>query len=954
MTETSTGTASATGSFILRYAATDRAWAEWIEELLVSAGARIIDDAPGAADPHGLPADLRTLLIVSSAEPMAATGGGRNTLAVYVADVRPLASVPAERSAVLHGLDEASAAERVLRLTGHGGASRPLPADPRFPGTEPMVFNAPARNPRFTGRDAALRDLRARLRTQPTGAVALHGTDGSGKTQIAVEYAHRFRTAYDVVWWIAAEPPQFVDTSLLELASRLGMKLDPSSEANTGLLLAALRRGEPTSRWLIVFDNADDFERISPLVPTGGGHVILTSGNPAWHDRAHPMPVDAFQRAESITHLRRRMPLLTDAEAASLAGTLGDLPLAVSVAGAFLAETSTPVADYLRRLGQGTPAELTVRAWEMSLDWLAGRSRAAFKLLQLCSMLAPEIPFEMLYGDEMADALVPFDSSASERLMRTILVQNLNRLALIKIDDKAAQIYVHRRLQRVVERRMSTEEQRQTRHEIHLVLAGARPDGEVDDPPTWPRFRSMWPHLLISDATGCRDERTRQLFIDRVRYLWLRGDLLAGKRFGERISQEWSALLDDPAFAGDRTALRRQLLNLRFNLANILRSTDGFQASSDLDNEVLAAQRELLGDRHPHTVITMGSVGADLRGLGSYPQALELAATTHDAAMAVFGENHPRTLAAANNLAVSFRLMGDFHSATHRDEDVLARRREVLGPDHPATFHSASCLGRDYRDAGDYAKSVAMLRQVYDGIVAARGAEGTEAVIAQVNLAASLRADGRPEEAMPLLDDAYERLRGRLGERQTETLACRLGRTSNLLAMGRNELAGAELRALIEDYRAALGPAHPHTLICMSNLSAVTRALGDRVEARSLAQHAADELAQHLPASHPFLLGAQTNLSVCLAEDGDLAAARAVAERTLALLAESLGSEHPDALRCEANLALILRGLGESGPGTDHAAIVERLAASVGADHHSVQALRTGVYSHRVIDPHPF
>jgi hypothetical protein len=54
------------------------------------------------------------------------------------------------------------------------------------------VWKLPARNPRFTGRDGMLAELRRRLRAdEATLAVqALYGLGGVGKTQLAIEYAH--------------------------------------------------------------------------------------------------------------------------------------------------------------------------------------------------------------------------------------------------------------------------------------------------------------------------------------------------------------------------------------------------------------------------------------------------------------------------------------------------------------------------------------------------------------------------------------------------------------------------------------------------------------------------------------------------------------------------------------------------------------------------------------------
>jgi hypothetical protein len=48
--------------------------------------------------------------------------------------------------------------------------------------------------------------VRTRLLAEERAVVqALHGIGGVGKTQLAIEYAHRFADAYDLVCWIAAE-----------------------------------------------------------------------------------------------------------------------------------------------------------------------------------------------------------------------------------------------------------------------------------------------------------------------------------------------------------------------------------------------------------------------------------------------------------------------------------------------------------------------------------------------------------------------------------------------------------------------------------------------------------------------------------------------------------------------------------------------------------------------------
>ena len=656
-----------------------------------------------------------------------------------------------------------------------------------------------------------------------------------------------------------------------------------------------------------------------------------------------------------------RVPNIPDEEAERIANVLGDLPIALATAGAWIAETGTPINPYVTELERQGPSGLALDAvWKLSLEELQRRSPGAYRLLQLCSLLDPEIALEMVYSDAMATMLAPTDPQVSDRIMRGALVRQVNRLGLLRIDHRqevgdvdsnaGGQIFVHRLLQHVIQDRMTPVERDDLRHQVHLVLTALRPDGEVDDPKTWPRLRMLWPHVEVSDAVGCQDEAVRSLIIDRVRYLWLRGDLPRGLDRAEAADAAWTSAGGDPPSPAEQEVLRRQLLHLRFHRANILRDLGRFREAHESDGAVLDEQVELLGENHPHTLMTAGGLAGDLRGLRRYPEALGRDRATSAAWRAVRRgpSAYPHRPEQSRGLLPAQRRLPQRHGDRFAGLQQAARRAGRPAPEHPD-------LGRRVRSRPARGGRVRAV-----GGTARRGVRGDRAGAGH-GLPRRPRHQGQPrrvaaqrggsEAAAELLDEAFDRLLTTFGLDSPHTLACLLSRAVNLLALEHPD-AGHELDRVRRIYDDNLGRQHPHTLVCVNNLAMVARAGEDRSQARSQALEAAVGMRNVLGERHPYTLAAETNVAICTAEAGDVEEGLELMIPLARRSIDILGAEHPDALRSLANEALMRRMLGQADVELSLNRLRGTLSSRLGGAHPAVDAINRGRLLHRVIDPH--
>jgi MinD-like ATPase involved in chromosome partitioning or flagellar assembly len=827
---------------------------------------------------------------------------------------------------------------------------------PRFPFEPARVWRAPSRNAAFTGRDAILEELRERLTasTAVTGPAVLQGIGGVGKTQIAMEYLHRFAADYDIVWWISADQPGLVPTALADLAGALELPVAGSVEQQVAAVLEALRLGRPSPRWAIVFDNTEDPEQLRPYMPSGGGDVIVTTRGGEWSRQAWTIDINVFIREESVELLSRRVPGIDPVDADAIAEKLGDLPLAVEQAAAWLAATAMSAHSYLDILDEHLPRILdsaptpdyphpAAQIWRMSQQRLRESNPAAAHLVELCAFFAAEpIPTSLLSSPGMVDALAREDPSLRDPLLYGSLVREITRYGLARQDSFVQALRMHRLVQNVIRNDLTPEVAGERQRQVHAILAAER-RGDPDDSASWPAYQRMLPHLEPTGALESDDRDVHQLVIDMVRSLRSRGDLASSRDLAARVLKTWQARYGDD----DRSVLR-----IRSEQANTQRSLGAHQRALDIDTDVSERMARVFGERHPYTLMARRGMGGGLRGLGRYREARDLDEQTLVDLQATMGGDHSETLKGAHNLAVSRRLVGDFIGALATSENVLESRRRINGPRHYYTVWAGISYGRALRDVGELVRS----RETLETVVAdAKGGLGDRhefTLLAMKSLAATQRRLGLIEEAKGMSEEvryAFERM---VGAGHPYTLAAALESACALSASGDHAAAESLAEDVLDRYRRSMGATNPFTLAAANDLAIFRIRDGRHAEVRPLIEETAARFAEELGTEHPYTLLCQGNLANTMFAVGEVAAAHEIDERNYSQLRTLLSAGSPAVLAAAANLVASHEALGQ--PDTAAQLRTDALRACLdrlGTDHPYAASLRDGVRINADIEP---
>ena len=827
----------------------------------------------------------------------------------------------------------------------------------------------PPRNVHFTGRVSELELMRNNLNGQQAPhAQVIVGMGGIGKTELATEYIHHNRDKYEIIWWIRAEHHDRVRDALVRLAQRLGLREAATDSGRDRTITAVLDtlQSEARSSWLLVYDNAVNPLELQKYLPASrpGGHLIITSRQLTWPSYIFAEGVELlpFTEEEAVSFLRGKVPSLAfgdgrkqltqeedthrESEASRLAAELGHLPIAIDHAAAYLAETTLSVDEYITRFAENAhqllseqpgdpdlPAHIS-GTWAMSTTLL---TPDAVHLFNLCAFFSPEpIAAELFLQDttgiDRPNGLGEFLSSPQR--FRAASSQ-LHRLSLARVDGARDLIQMHRVVQAVTQGRL-----RQGRPEmfyayraaVDILLARSNP-GNPDHSSSDATYDLSLQHLesdhrfLHTDDLALRD-----LIIDQVRRLRLRGAHVEALQFGQDALREWRERLGENDL---------QVLTMAVEVAIAMYIGGGAADAHGLILQIRPLlQRYTDGDGFKVFLMCEVFYGEDLRAHSQFREALEHDLSILPKLETAFGMDHERTMNLRNNIANDYLRLGHFRDALQVDQRNLEDRSRILGPNDLITLNSYSAVARDLRSLGLYQESLDIARKVVNMFEAIGGRENIFWLDACDGFANALRKAGHHWDAMQESEHVLYRSRDYLDADHVNTLRVAANLINARRAVG--DLAGAEELAR-ETHEVCLRSGCPEDLLCavLVNLASVLRIADRPEEARGYDEQAMRGFIRIYGELHPFTLATTINYASDLAACNKLGEAIHVGHETLTRCRRSLGDNHPDTLIAETNLAVDEASAGNQADAEQRLAdVLRRYEETLTAEHPEARAAR--------------
>ena len=640
-----------------------------------------------------------------------------------------------------------------------------LPARALLPSGSRMPLGP---NPLFVGRGDELLEVAAALKgadaTVALGqVVASTGLGGLGKTQLAVELVHRYGRFFEGgVFWLSFASAEEIPLQVAACAGPSAMDLAPGIDERP-----VEERAERVQRaWqnavprLLVFDNCEEEALLEAWRPTNGGcRVLVTSRRSQWSPTlgVTALSLDMLPRQDSIELLRRyrRGLAADDSGLDAIAEELGDLPLALHLAGSYLCAYCAEVSfdDYLtalRRsdvvqhaslLGAGLDDSVSpthhVQGVAQTFALCLGRldrerevDRVAIALLARMACMAPGEPVPR---DLLAQTLEDVDP--------ILRADGLRRLAGVgMVEEGEGWLRLHRLLAHFVRQARLD---RQAPDDVDRILIGwvqACEEGRLARPKLAAIIHHVV-HMTRSDTARLTD---RAVICTEVGLaLMLVSNYTAARHQLERAMETRQK----------ETQSEHGGIVMTMNImAQVLEMQGDLVAARAMLERALATAEFALGSNHSTTAITLHNLGRIHARQGDLITASSLLRRAVSVRELTLGPRHYRLARTLHTLAGVMSKQGETIEALSLAKRAAHICRHALGPEHIRTAEAYWALGTVLVDQSRLAAAKPLLEHALAVHERQLGRSSPETAMVLFSLALLRRSEGDFNSASQLLE----------------------------------------------------------------------------------------------------------------------------------------------------------------------------------------------------------
>ncbi len=775
------------------------------------------------------------------------------------------------------------------------------------------------RNEQFVGRSDELVALAEHLAESKPTVITTTGIGGVGKTNLATEFVYRYGQYFaGGVFWVDCSDPSFIATHVAACGGtqHLGLFRDDDQAI---LLEERVKRvlhewQDPIPR-LLIFDNCESPDILDQYRPhVGGCRIIVTARRPQWLNMLILM-LGVLPRHESVLLLQKLASHLSAGQAEAIANELGDLPLALHVAGCYLdryQQEENP-EQYLHRLrtinvlehpalkGKAflsdeslpTKHELDVaKTFAISLDRLDRRSpisQQALMFLDYLSHLAPNTAVPR-------DFLERLPTATNDRFDRDDALARTLQIGLVESQGHHA-VRIHQLIHEFLYQTLASTQAQITIEDVMKDFA--KQIGEAGYPLAFVPYE-IHARFVVKHALKEQNIRVATLINNVGVLLKNRGNFSEAEALFRQAIQIWRTL----GYNLDSVEITPPL----DNLAGLLQDTGRYTEAQSTYEHVLGVRRNSLGSNNSFTASSLNNSATFAARMGDFAKAEHLLRE----ALNVFNQGDKDTATVLSNLGEVLNDQGKYNEAESYYRRALAIREKQLGLHHPDTANSYNNLSHLLYRMARYAEAEPFLRRALEINTATLGDDQAMVALTRNNLAECLRITGKPQEAESLFQQSLSSTEKTFGANHPNTAVI----LNNLGEINRELQRYAEAETLhrraLAIRESQLGTDHPETVNSLNNLGLLLKNTQRFEEAESLLRHAVSIRRKALSHNPPLLASSLNNLASVLKATGRYKEAEPLYREAWQIM-RRVAPNHPNTQKVHEYYQELLQLLAESG-----------------------------------------